>query len=127
MSRRHGFPIMGGFGGMGMGMGSPLLTALLSGGLGYAVGSGAGQQRMSEEQNARIGQLEQQQQQQQQQSATPYQAYPQGAPTPQSGGASAATSESDRLAQLRLLGQLHNEGVLTDDEFEREKMRVLRG
>ncbi|MGZ3677610.1 MAG: SHOCT domain-containing protein [Ktedonobacterales bacterium] len=137
MMRRGGFPIIGpgpvmdGFGGgMGMGMGSPLLTALLSGGLGYVVGSGSGQRQMSAQQNARIGQLEQQQYQQQQPPAASYPPYPypsypptQPAPVPQ---APVATTESDMLAQLRLLGQLHQSGVLTDDEFEAEKQKILR-
>lgn len=115
--------MFGGFGG-GMGMGSPLLMALLSGGLGYAVGSGAGQQQMNEEQNARIGQLEQQQ--------PVYAPAPPNAPSPQAPAASppaspAPTTESDRIAQLTLLGRLHDSGVLTDEEFEVEKQRLLRG
>ena len=40
--RRFGAPLMPM--GMGMGMGSPLLTTLMAGGLGYALGSNAAQQ-----------------------------------------------------------------------------------
>jgi hypothetical protein len=32
---------------------------------------------------------------------------------------------TDILAQLKLLGELHEKGVLTDDEFTREKNRLL--
>ena len=32
---------------------------------------------------------------------------------------------ADVLAQLKLLGELHDKGVLTDDEFTREKNRLL--
>ncbi len=50
----------------------------------------------------------------------PYQAPP---PAPQGQGAGA---DSGSLAQLKLLGELHESGTLTDDEFERQKQRILR-
>ncbi|HET9922097.1 MAG TPA: SHOCT domain-containing protein [Ktedonobacteraceae bacterium] len=31
------------------------------------------------------------------------------------------------MAQLQLLARLHDAGSLTDDEFESEKQRILRG
>jgi putative oligomerization/nucleic acid binding protein len=31
----------------------------------------------------------------------------------------------DRVEQLRQLGQLHTDGILTDEEFEAEKRKVL--
>ncbi len=34
--------------------------------------------------------------------------------------------ESDRLARLKLLGDLHHAGVLTDEEFERQKRQILQ-
>jgi hypothetical protein len=34
-------------------------------------------------------------------------------------------AESGKMAQLKLLGELHGSGVLTDDEFERQKQRML--
>ncbi|WP_370102997.1 SHOCT domain-containing protein [Streptacidiphilus sp. MAP12-20] len=38
-----------------------------------------------------------------------------------------ASSEAhDRLRQLKELGQLHQEGVLTDEEFSAEKARILK-
>ncbi len=113
MMRRRGFPLVGSMmGGMGGGMGSPLLTALLSGGLGYVMGSGAGQRQ-------------QQQQQQPPPAAAPNPPPPPYAPT--QAGPSAPATESERLAQLKLLDELHKSGVLTDAEFEVEKQKVLRG
>jgi hypothetical protein len=35
------------------------------------------------------------------------------------------TDEGDRLDQLSRLGDLHERGVLTDDEFAAEKARLL--
>ena len=83
--------------GMGMGMGlGPLMTGLMAGGLGYVLGSNTNQPQ-----------------------------YPQqGQPAPVQGQPAAPTSV-DTLAQLKLLGELHDKGVLTDDEFTREKTRLL--
>ncbi len=45
-------------------------------------------------------------------------------PRPQA--ASPEESQTDvRLERLRALGELKSSGVLTDDEFEREKARIL--
>ena len=104
--RRFGAPLMP----MGMGMGgfgSPLLTTLMAGGLGYVMGSSSAQQAAP------------------QAPAPPYQPYPYpGPPAAPQGPMSSA--DSGRLAQLKLLGELHDSGILTDDEFEREKQRILR-
>jgi Short C-terminal domain len=90
----------GGFPLLGMGMGfgmGPLMTGLMAGGLGYVLGSNSNQQPQ----------------------------YPQqGYPAPVQGQPAAPTSV-DTLAQLKLLGELHDKGVLTDDEFTREKNRLL--
>ena len=111
--RRFGAPLimpMGGYGwGMG-GFGSPLLTSLLAGGVGYAMGSSSAQQA--------------------QQQPPPYPPYPypypyQAPPAPAQG--QPAGGDSSKLAQLQLLGELHESGTLTDEEFEREKQRILRG
>ncbi len=93
---------------MGMGMGSPLLTTLMAGGLGYALGSNSAQQDV------------QQAPPYQQPYPYPYQAPP-AAPQGQAPGA-----DSGKLAQLQLLGELHEAGTLTDDEFASEKQRILR-
>ncbi len=103
--RRFGAPLMPM--GMGMGMGSPLLTTLMAGGLGYALGSNAAQQAAPQAQQTMGA------------PTYPYQA----PPAPPQGAVSSA--DSGRLAQLKLLGELHESGILTDDEFEREKQRIL--
>jgi hypothetical protein len=107
--RRFGAPLvyprMGGWG-----MGSPLLTTLMAGGLGYALGSNAAQQAAPQAPQA-----------------PQYQPYPypyQAPPAPPQG--QVPTPDSGRLAQLKLLGELHESGILTNDEFEREKQRILR-
>jgi len=96
--RRGGMPLFGM--GMGMGMGGPLMTGLMAGGLGYLLGSNTNQP-----QNPQVVQMMPAQQ--------PYQGQQ---PTPAS---------SDKLVQLKLLGELHDKGVLTDEEFTREKNQIL--
>ena len=108
--RRMGAPIIAPMGGMGWGMGgmgSPLINTLMAGGLGYMLGSNSSQQQV-----------------QQPMGAPQYQPYPYQAPPPQ---APASGTQNGSLAQLQLLGHLHDSGVLTDDEFESEKQRILRG
>jgi len=39
--------------------------------------------------------------------------------------APAAPAEPDRISQLRELGDLHAQGVLTDEEFAAEKAKIL--
>ena len=106
--RRGGMPLLGGMGGMGMGMGmgSPLLTGLMGGGIGYLLGSNSANQQASQ-QLQQVAPAYQQQQPQVQQAAP---AQPQSA---------------DVFSQLKLLGELHDKGVLTDEEFQREKDRIL--
>ena len=36
-----------------------------------------------------------------------------------------ADAHSDQLAQLRLLGQLRESGVLTEEEFQEQKQKIL--
>ena len=45
---------------------------------------------------------------------------------PSAPGGSAGLSP-EALEQLKALGQLHEQGVLTDDEFAREKAKLLGG
>lgn len=95
--RRGGMPLLG-MGGMGMGMGlGPLFNGLLTGGLGFLLGRSSNQQVY-------------------QQSPPYYQ---------QSQDQQAAPASADTLSQLKLLGELHDSGVLTDEEFTREKNRIL--
>ena len=37
-----------------------------------------------------------------------------------------ANAQSDQLAQLRLLGQLRESGVLTEEEFQEQKRKILQ-
>jgi hypothetical protein len=55
------------------------------------------------------------------------QAYQQQAAAPQSPPPppTAAPSESDKLAQLKQLGELKASGVLTEAEFEAQKAKIL--
>ncbi len=88
----------------GMGMGSPLLTGLMGGGLGYLFGSSRGNQQQEPVAAQPVG--------------------PPAPPAPAPAQPEGATRQDD-LAQLKLLGELHESGVLDDDEFAREKRRIL--
>jgi hypothetical protein len=46
-------------------------------------------------------------------------------PTEVAPAAAPASGAGDRIAQLQQVAQLHESGVLTDEEFAREKARVL--
>ncbi len=56
--------------------------------------------------------------------AAEQQAY-QAPPPPPPAPAPVADNSADRMAELKQLGELHDSGVLTDEEFTREKMRIL--
>ena len=79
------------------------------GGAAYYAGKRAqrGQQE-DYERDMRIAELEQQQMQQQQAAATP----------PDAGG-------DDTIAQLEKLGQLKQQGILTEEEFAAQKQKLL--
>ncbi len=117
--RRAGYPLFGG----GLGLGG-LLSDLLSGGIGYLIGKNSAQNQ--QQQAAPY-------QQSYQQPASPYQQYlsqyQQPAPPyqPSPSQESVGNTQDSRLAQLRLLGQLREQGVLTDEEFQAEKQRILDG
>jgi hypothetical protein len=107
----------------------PLLRAAVVGGGAYMAGkhmSNQANQRAADEdyQNQRLDQLEQQQQPQgqyqQQQYAPPQQQY---APPPQAAPA-AGPSVADQLQQI---ATLHQQGVLSDDEFAAAKAKILGG
>jgi len=49
----------------------------------------------------------------------------QDAPTHQQEAEGSPAPGSDRIAELRQLGELHEQGVLTDEEFVAEKVKVL--
>lgn len=74
--------------------------------------------RVSRRQANRWASQDQQAAQEQQQAAPP----PQYAAAPQPAPVAAAP---DYLTQLQQLGELHSQGVLTDEEFATEKAKIL--
>ena len=122
--RRRGFPLlfpMGGFG-MGMGGGGSFLGDLAAGGIGYLMG------RQSAQQAPQYQAPQYQPPQTPQYQAPQYQ--PPQAPQyqpPANQQAPAASGGNERLAQLQLLGHLRDSGLLTNDEFEAEKRKILQG
>jgi hypothetical protein len=94
---------------MRMGRRRPLMRAAMVGGVAYHAGKKTQEGRDADyERDARMDQLEAQQAQQ--------------APAPAAGGMTDNTIE-----QLGKLGQLHEQGVLTDAEFEVQKQKLLQG
>jgi putative oligomerization/nucleic acid binding protein len=83
--------------------------------------------RVSRRQAGRWANQDQQQyeeQQAQQQYAPPPPAYAPPPPPPPP-PAPAATDMNDKIAQLQQLGQLHEQGILTDEEFAAQKTKIL--
>jgi hypothetical protein len=84
----------------------PLMRAAMVGGVAYHAGKKVQEGREDDaETDARLAQLEAQQ----------------GA-APAAGGMTV-----DTIEQLGKLGQLHEQGVLTDDEFAAQKQKLLEG
>ena len=54
------------------------------------------------------------------------QGWSEGAAAAAAGTAPAADPQSDMVTQLRELGELHEQGILTDEEFAAQKARLLR-
>jgi hypothetical protein len=135
--RRRGFPLfpMGGYG-MGMGMGGGLLGDLAAGGIGYLMGKQSAQQAQQYQVPQYQGPPPQYQTPQYQGPPPQYQT-PQYQPpqTPQyqapvvtpNQQATAASGGNEKLAQLKLLGHLRESGLLTNDEFEAEKRKIMQG
>lgn len=92
----------------------PLLRAAVVGGAAYHAGKRVQEGRDADyERDARMDELEQQQATMQQQPA----AAP--APTPAGG------ITDDAIAQIQKLGELKTQGLLTDEEFEAQKRKLL--
>jgi hypothetical protein len=86
----------------------PLARAAMVGGAAYYAGKRVQEGREDDAyRDARLDELEGQQAQQ---------------AAPQAGGMS-----DNAIEQLQKLGELHNQGVLTDAEFEVQKQKVLQG
>jgi len=73
------------------------------GGAGYAIGKSKGRKAQEAEAEA---------------------TYQQQAPAQQQ---PAASSEEDTIEQLKKLGELRDSGVLTEEEFQKEKRKILGG
>jgi putative oligomerization/nucleic acid binding protein len=87
----------------------PLMRAAVVGGTAYYAGKkGAEHAQAEADQNAQIADLQAQQYQQ--------------APAPAAGGMS-----DDSIQKLKDLAALHEQGVLTDAEFEVQKEKILQG
>jgi hypothetical protein len=78
--------------------------------------------RVSRRQAGRWASQDQQRYEAQQYEAQQYQAPAQAAPPP---AAPAGGGMDEKLAQLKDLGALKEQGVLTDAEFEAQKQRIL--
>jgi hypothetical protein len=81
--------------------------------------------RVNRRQQNRWAQQEQQQQQQYYQQPAPQQYYQQPAPV-QTAPPPAAPGR-DTVAQLKDLGELKAQGILTEEEFAAQKARILNG
>jgi hypothetical protein len=89
----------------------PLARAAVVGGAAYYGGKKRAEGQMREqEQEARLQDLEAQQ----------------AAPPPSAAPASGGMSE-DAMEQLQKLAELHEQGILTDAEFEVQKQKILQG
>ena len=89
----------------------PLARAAVVGGTAYYAGKkGAERSQREADQNAQIEEVQAQQQ---------YAA----APPPQAGGG----MSQDAMEQLQKLAELHEQGILTDAEFEVQKQKILQG
>ncbi len=92
----------------------PLLRMAAVGGVAY-MGSKAGTNRAMAQQN-------QAQQAQGQEAQPPAQASP---PPPPAAPADATSAATDRITQLKQLAGLRDSGALTQEEFDKEKARIL--
>lgn len=91
----------------------PLLRAAAVGGGAYAMGARRAEERQRQvSDERRIDELESQ--------MAPTQAAP-----PQGPAAGSSGVTSDTIQRLEQLGKLHEQGVLTDDEFASQKQRLL--
>ncbi len=100
----------------------PLMRAAVVGGGAYMAGKHVARKQEEQaqyeaDQDARISNLEQQQQ--------PDEAQYQQAPPPQAPPPAAAPASSPMIDQLNQLAALHQQGVLTDDEFTAAKAKLF--
>jgi len=111
-----------GMGGMG---GGGLLGDLMAGGIGYMMGRQSGQQYQPPQYQPPPQQYQAPYYQPPQ--APQYQAPPQYQPLQPQYQQPTAGNTNETLAQIKLLGHLRDSGLLTNDEFEAEKQKILHG
>jgi hypothetical protein len=115
---------------MGMGMGG-LLGDLVAGGIGYMMGKQSTQQGPQYQGPPPQYQTPQYRPSQSPQYQTPQYQPPQSpqyqAPAVTPNQQATASGGSESLAQLKLLGHLRDSGLLTNDEFEVEKRKIMQG
>ena len=104
----------------------PLMRAAVVGGGAYMAGKHVARKQEAEaqyaaDQDARISDLEQQQQYQQ----PPPDQYQQAPPPQAAPPAAAPAASSPMIDQLNQLAALHQQGVLTDDEFAAAKAKLF--
>jgi hypothetical protein len=100
------------------------MRAAMVGGAGYMVGKNAANNRArEEEQEARLQDLEAQQYQQQAPQAAPPPP-PAAAPPPPPAAAAGGTDIASKLTELK---GLMDQGVLTQEEFDQAKQKLLAG
>jgi hypothetical protein len=98
----------------------PLMRAAMVGGVAYHAGKKVQQGREEDAyQDQRMDDLEAQQQQQQQQQYAPPPAPGPPAPAPNQG------ISPEAMEQLKQLADLKSQGILTDDEFNAQKAKIL--
>jgi Short C-terminal domain len=112
-------------------IGRRLVRTAAVGGVAYAAGhhmatKSAQQSQMDAQQNAQIEDLQQQPAAAAppvyQQAAPPPPVYQQPAPPPPAPSGGMTT---EKIEQLKQLGQLHESGILTDAEFDTAKQKIL--
>jgi Short C-terminal domain len=87
----------------------PLMRGAMVGGVGYMAGkAGANRSAQESSQEQRLAELKSQQ-----------------APSVPQPAAAAPAAGGSVVEQLKQLGELRDSGVLTPDEFEREKQKIL--
>jgi Short C-terminal domain len=90
----------------------PLMRGAMVGGVGYMAGkAGANRAAQEQSQEQRLAEMESQQQA--------------AAPPPPPPGPPAGSGSGSAIEQLKQLGELRDSGVLTAEEFEREKQKIL--
>jgi hypothetical protein len=132
VGRRVGTSFLGGLGmgglgmgGLGMGSGGGLIGDLIAGGVGYLAGKNSSQYQ--QQYPPQYQQYPPQYQQAAPQYQPPVPQYQPPVPQYQPPQGSAGGVQGGKLAQLNLLGQLREQGTLTDAEFQAEKQKILNG